>query len=356
MSSDKPQSRSESQVDALAAEWIVRRDEGLSAREERALEIWIEADQRHRDRFQWYEKNWQRFSPLEEFETEEDHRREPGHGVSVAAFKESPVSGRHRARALAIGAAAAIVLVSMAGWIVAWRLNAEESVEYESRVVASTYQNRVLPDGTIIELNSGTRIKIRFTEKSRSIWLHDGEAYFHVAKDRKRPFEVVAGPTRVQAVGTEFNVRMDVEDVQIVVTEGRVRLSHLLPPELGSAEAKPYSLEMDAGEISTIGVAKRNDPPKVEAKTYDEIMGFLRWKPEILEFSSAPLGDVVMAFNKRNEIQITLEDQELETMPIAASFHSDNVVAFARMLELTFDLEAERRGQNNIVLSQPDRP
>lgn len=340
-------SPSDERIDQEAAEWFIKRDRGLSDDESMAYEAWLSADSRHKGRIQWHEQTWQRFSPIEEFD-------DMGGVETISNSSKAvtpPIWVKKYFRAVA--SVAAVFLVSLIVWGGINIANSRESVEFESRYVVSAYENRILADGSILELNKGARVKVRFTEASRSVWLHQGEAHFHVAKDPDRPFIVYAGTTQVRAVGTAFNVKRESELVQVVVTEGRINLSQSATVSINKKQAPLFSRAMDVGQVSTIKMDRDAELPVVETYSYDELTELLAWKPQTLEFTSTPLGDVVMAFNKRNDIQITLADDELETMPIEATFRSENVLAFARLLEVTFELQAERRSQNEIILSLP---
>ncbi|SEL97282.1 FecR family protein [Parapedobacter koreensis] len=72
---------------------------------------------------------------------------------------------------------------------------------------ARTY-NLVLADGTKVWLNASSSIQYptAFEVSERRVTLH-GEAYFEVAEDKTRPFIVMTGKSRIQVLGTHFNVR-----------------------------------------------------------------------------------------------------------------------------------------------------
>ena len=67
-----------------------------------------------------------------------------------------------------------------------------------------------LVDGSTVELNARSRVKVRLTEHRRDVALIEGQALFRVAKDKQRPFVVRAGDAPVRAVGTEFEDRKSV--------------------------------------------------------------------------------------------------------------------------------------------------
>jgi transmembrane sensor len=85
-----------------------------------------------------------------------------------------------------------------------------------------------LQDGSVVVLNTNSRIKVEYTEEFRNIYLIQGEAHFDVAKNKNRPFRVHAGKGRVEAVGTAFTVYISKQDVECLVTVGIVELAVLL--------------------------------------------------------------------------------------------------------------------------------
>ena len=73
-----------------------------------------------------------------------------------------------------------------------------------------------LQDGTLVYMNSETELKypVRFVGKERRVYL-SGEAYFEVQRDTTKPFIVVMNGNEVRVLGTEFNVRMRMKNVNL---------------------------------------------------------------------------------------------------------------------------------------------
>ena len=347
MSEENKISRAEKRIDREAAEWLVKRDRGLSEREAREFIAWMGQDERHGMRFALHEQTWDRFSSLEKGEEIEEFEAQTPEMGQRGSYRKLNLLSR------AILGLAASFLMGLMIWAGMRLMDGIERIEYEGRYVVDEYETRILSDGTILELNEGARAKVRLTDSYRRVWMHEGEAHFHVATDELRPFVVHVGGTEIKALGTAFNVRVDHEAVYVVVTEGRVHFSNSESEDGSGDPAFSFFELLDAGQATSLSLAGQNSAPLVETHTYDQLAQMLAWKPETLEFSDAPLGDVVTAFNKRNTIQIVLADEELETMPIEATFRSDNVLAFTRLLELTFDLKADRVAQEEIVLRKP---
>jgi len=90
--------------------------------------------------------------------------------------------------------------------------------------------------------------------------------------------------------------------------------------------------------------------PQIATLTTGEIERVLAWQHRLLNFTATPLTEVVAEFNRRNTLQLVVVDPELASVRISASFRSDNLDGFVRLLEAGFHARAERRGDAEIVL------
>lgn len=225
---------------------------------------------------------------------------------------------------------------------------------------------RVLADGTVVELNGAAVIVSDFTASERRVRLERGEAHFTVTKDAARPFIVTAAGVSVRAVGTAFNVRLADATVEVLVTEGQVRLlppsaqtapvalgnTATTPPSTPSASPTPEPL-LAARQRAVVATTPSAAAPEIATLTPGEIARVLAWQHRLLDFTATPLGDVVAAFNRRNATQLVLADPGLAALRVNASLRSDNVIGFVKLLETGFGVRAERRGENEILLSRP---
>jgi ferric-dicitrate binding protein FerR (iron transport regulator) len=80
----------------------------------------------------------------------------------------------------------------------------------------------VLSDGSLLQVDPETRLRVKFADKVRQVFLEHGRALFHVAKNAHRPFLVQANGTTVRAVGTAFGVEEQARGVIVTVAEGKV--------------------------------------------------------------------------------------------------------------------------------------
>ena len=208
-----------------------------------------------------------------------------------------------------------------------------------STALAAPCERRVLDDGSVIELNRGARIAVEFSPALRRVRLERGEAHFVVAKDRARPFVVEAAGVTARAVGTAFNVRLAAAEVEIVVTEGRVAVGDAIAPPVLAARQRavvPLSAAAIAPAVATLSEA--------------DFAARLAWQPRLLDFSDAPLGEVVAALNARNPVQLVLAAPALRDLRVNASIRSDNIEGCVRLLESALELRAEWRSETEILL------
>jgi transmembrane sensor len=209
------------------------------------------------------------------------------------------------------------------------------------------YESRALDDGTVVELNGGAQIDVQFTAAERRVRLVRGEAHFQVAKNPLRPFLVEAGGVTVRAVGTAFNVLLGSQAVDVLVTEGRVRVD---PP--AAAAAARVAPDVSAGQRVVVSLSG-GAAPVVSTVSEEEIARRLAWQPRLLDFSATPLAEVAAEFNRRNRTQLVLADPALRAMPIVASFRSDNLDGFVRMLEISAGVSVERTGDTVVLRRAP---
>lgn len=334
----------EEAIEATAAAWLAQRDEGLSADEAAEYADWLQADPRHASAAAKLEAAWNALHQLRDFRPE------------AQAHPDRDLLARHFNRrvlpfpALAVAAAAAAIVAVAA---VLWRAHPVDNAipEQPAQSFATTdggYQRVTLSDGSVVEMNASTELSVRFSAGERRVRLVRGEAQFNVAKNKERPFWVEAGVITVRAVGTAFNVRLGSREVEVLVTEGKVQLEKLGGTASRATSSVPPPLVV-AGQRAVIR-ASDAAIPQVEAVAPAVIRDALSWQGSRLVFIDKPLAEVVTEFNRRNQIQLVLADPELASLPTVGSFRPENVEAFVHLVEGSFNIVAERRGDSEIVL------
>jgi len=201
-----------------------------------------------------------------------------------------------------------------------------------------------LEDGSVVELNTRSKIRARFTPKLREIELLSGEAVFKVAKNPHRPFRVAAGSTQILAVGTEFNVYARQARTVVTVIEGRVRVTDRPPAarDSGSALALPVrDLELTVGEQAVI--APHMPIARVKLADSRQVMS---WTERRLIFEDTPLAEAAEEFARYNPKHIRIEDPKLRDLKVSGVFNATDPASLVEFVEAygSVRVEAEPSG------------
>lgn len=350
-------SESRDALEAAAARWVLRRDRGLTAAEQDALSHWLAADPRHGAALAEHRWGWDELDRLTGLQTSLGAVPDPD------LFAHRPAARVRRRWWLAAGsvlAAAAIVAVMLR---VVRAPQPTESAKTVAQFSAVPCERLTLADGSVVELNRGAVAEVEYSPTERRVRLVRGEANFTVAKDAARPFVVGAGGVEVRAVGTVFNVRLDPAAVEVVVTEGHVRVASPefvapalagpanLPAKAGATNESPSGLlSLRAGQSAVVSLTPAAPPPQVVALAPTQLAARLAWQPRLLDFTDAPLAEIVAEFNRRNPVQLVVADPALAARRLSATFRSDNVEGFVRLMESDFGMVAEWRDGREIAL------
>lgn len=333
-------------IATAAAEWTLRLDRGLSATEQDHYLQWLAADPRHGEAMVEARWGWDELDRLAGVQTTVHALPDPD---LLAPPRRRRLAQVVRFAAWPLAAAAAVAI----GFFV---LRPTPFVAPSPAVVAATValaapiEQRTLEDGSVLELNRGAEVAVRYTAVERHVRLLKGEANFKVAKDTSRPFVVHAGNVAVRAVGTAFNVRLDASSVEVVVTEGRVRVDPTTALTVTST-APVESPILEAGQHTVVPLAPAELAlvPQVVSLSAAQLEQQLAWRPRLLDFNDTPLAEIVTEFNARNPVRLTVAEESLASLRLSASFRSDNVEGFVRLMESDFGMRAEWR-EREIVL------
>jgi transmembrane sensor len=339
-----------------AAAWVLRHDRGLTAAEQDEFSQWLAADPRNSAAWSEHRWGWDELDRLAGL-------RSPAKTISdpdlLAANPPHARGARFwRATALTVLAAAAVVA---AGVFTRRALPARETMARHTPHFPAPIEQRDLPDGSVVELNRGAIVTERFTAGERRVQLALGEAHFKVAKDAQRPFVVEARGVAVRAVGTAFNVRIDASSVEVLVTEGVVNVAQPTEsPDNGAtpsnASTEPAPTRVERGERAIVSLIDASTGPQVGVLSAAAVSAQLAWQPRLLDFTDAPLPDILAEFNRSNPIRISLGDARLASLRLSATFRSDNVEGFVRLMLSDFGMRTEWRDESEIVLQRAEGP
>lgn len=368
-------------IEQAAADWLARRSDAArpwTDDDQTALDAWLSASTAHQVAWIRLESIWRkadRFKaigagmPAGVVPDKTQWRRTPffthrgiGTGaVSASSASVAEMSGRTDARDVAAlqfrprharparrwglrlaGAVASVLLVAALS-LGGWRWYASPMGQAEFRTALGDVQEVLLPDGSTATLSSDTQLRATLLRRARDIELQQGEAYFQVVSDSRRPFTVRIGDTRVTAVGTRFSVRGELGAdavVRVVVTEGTVRLD-----TGGPSQPAARSALLTAGAVAIV----HGGTVRVDSRSPEQAEQVLGWRSGELVFDATPLAEAAAEFNRYNTRRIVIEDPALAQMRVDGGFRTSNVDGFVRLLEVAFDVRAEQR-DDSIVL------
>jgi transmembrane sensor len=236
-------------------------------------------------------------------------------------------------------AATAVLLIVVGAW----------ALHYFGRPAITTalgeQRTLNLPDGTRVELNTQSRLVVRFDDRVRTVVLTSGEAYFNVAHEA-RPFVVVAGPRKVIAVGTSFLVRREEgadNAVTVTLIEGRVAVAPLTAADALPSKPTPEVTLLSAGKRLK---AAQHAPPAIDSPSIDKETAWMRGQ---LIFDSTPLREAAAEFNRYNALQIKIASTEAGAIPVGGVFRTGDSASFAAAVAQAHNLQLVTR-ENELVL------
>jgi transmembrane sensor len=216
-------------------------------------------------------------------------------------------------------AAAALALLASITALFLW-IDSDTAHSYSTGI--GEQRTIQLADGSTVELNARSRVKVRLTDRRRDVALIEGQALFRVAKDKQRPFVVQAGDAQVRAVGTEFDVYKKQAETVVTVVEGRVETYS------GADGADAAAIMLSAGEQLTVL------PHTVTKPTRADTFAATAWVQKRLMFEETPLNEVAEEFNRYNRRPLTIDDAELRTLKISGVYSSTDPASLINFLRI----------------------
>lgn len=327
------------EVWAEACAWLARIERGLTAQETCELRAWLGANPRHAPALIESAGLWDRMDSLS----------------CLADLFPRPDAPRARRRNLVLALAASVLAVVAVTLLMPVREGAKPDA-----IAARGYHQLLetmigehstirLPDGSVLTLNTNSRVLAVFDDNARTLRLERGEVYVKVAHDRMRPLTVWAGDRVVRAVGTAFNVEItEREQVEVIVTEGKVLIGVL------KADATPaQAARLDEAAIPVAAgqrVLLDGRSQAVEAIDAGQIDVKLSWREGNIVFHDEPLAQALGEIERYTRVEFIIQDEELKTIRVAGLFKAGDVEGLLQTLRQNFNISYERIGAEKILL------
>ena len=334
------------EIEAAAARWLLKRDDGeWTPADQAELDRWLRASPSHRVSFIRLGSLWRKANQLKSLagavprgQVPPRYSLQPRRAFSGQDLTAGDRRGGLGYRKTAVAAFAAGLVLLLA---VGLHIGLHGPATYSTDI--GGFSRIRTADGSTIELNTATEIKVTITPTRREIELVRGEAFFEVAKDAARPFTVYAHQHRITALGTQFSVWSRVDSIQVSVVDGSVGV--LLA---ASRPKSPDSTILTAGTITEVGV-NRITP---RAHDTDAMARSLAWRQGYINLVNTSLSEAVAELNRYSTRQIVIADPALESIKVGGNFRMDNVEACLRSFEI-LGIHSERQDGRIILTLDP---
>ncbi len=324
--------RDRNDIAAIAAAWVARCDRGpLSAREQMRLDAWLAEDRRHLGAFAQARAVMVHFDRAGALGKSYDPRHfERAH--------QEPPADRQRRR-----------LLWMAGTGIAAGMVGLALLPHHGRQISTRLGESLrvsLADGSVLFLNSASKVVVRFSQTRRLVRLIQGEAFFDVAKDTLRPFVVEAVQATVVALGTSFAVSRTADAaVRVIVREGTVDFS--ADTTVGMVR-RQLSADM-------LAVAQPRARLEIESLEPGEVSRRLAWREGMISFEGDTLAEAAREFTRYSHIRIVIDDPAVAHRRVVGLYSATDPVGFAHAVALSMGLAVSRHG-DTVHLDAIDSP
>jgi transmembrane sensor len=258
-----------------------------------------------------------------------------------------PRAGRLLAGIAGMAAAVVLAWFGVAHW--------QPGLMSHGRDVAQSYSGDAtgvraltLPDGTLVQLDHGSRIDVHFDEHVRHVAVLQGHVLFDVGKDPARPMLVDVGGHVLQDIGTIFDVRRDADSDTLTVISGRVRVLNALKPFSNGDKLPPVGdavADLTAGQQIELAVTSAGAVRPVQTA---EVTA---WLPSEISFQHETIGNVARRFNAYTSKPLVIENDDIAEKHISGIFHAHNPQAFVAYLATLPDVRVIDAGDRIRVVA-----
>jgi len=269
-----------------------------------------------------------------------------------------PPSSRKRSWTGLIAASVAFLMLGAVGLYITLTAHTIETDRGERREV-------VLADGSVVEVDPETRLRVAFEEHARRVFLEKGRALFRVAKNPARPFLVQADGTTVRAVGTAFGVEHRKEAIVVTVAEGKVAVERTEDSEVRTegrgvrsepSKASPSVLSPQPTTSSSSALLlTAGQQVRLPAAGSAEVIRTvnsdreLAWAKGQLVFDNRTVAEAVEEFNHYNRIQLRVGSDGLATRTVSAVFDASDPESFVAFLQTEGTVKVTRN-ESEIIM------
>lgn len=323
-------------IHTQAATWFARlHADELNEHEEAEHQIWLDADPAHRLAYEKVERMWMMLS---DFSAAPEISQRLA-AIPAAVPPQAQPQLRRRPRRMQWLAACAAALTAI---VIGWRVFTPAPIS-EQRYASAIGEQRsiTLEDGSQVDLDTDTTLRVRYSRQQRRIELDRGRAFFKVAADSARPLTVDTAQGSVRAVGTQFEVyRLD-NGLDVTLFEGKVQL-------------RAAAADDSSAAVATLIPGQRAHMTTGKAPQVQNFQGGSApaWIDGQLVFADLPLQAAVDEFNRYGGTPLRITDAALGELRVSGVFRSNDSTGFVEALNALHKVSAHTNAAGETELSR----
>jgi len=362
---------------SITAETLVGYIEGsLDVPLQHEVQQWLESNSGNRKFFNMLKEAWANSQELTGLN--EDIRSSDWQLVAAAIDKSDTKARRSNSFLFNLkqwrrAAAILLLLVSLSG---VYYLGMESGTPlthtgggYHSIIVPVGEKSELLlSDGTRVWINAGSNIRFpsQFSDELREIWL-DGEAYFEVESDQKRPFMVHTSELDVKVYGTKFNLKAyaDEDVIETTLVEGLVSLEphNLINNKKQEVFLKPNhkaiyikkKAHIDPDNELAREIKEPLSPKKIILTKTIQVEPTISWHKGKLIFVDESFESIVVKLERWYDVKIIISNDQIKKIRYTGVLKNISVEQALKAVQLTADFEYDIH-ENTIVISNKESP
>ncbi len=260
---------------------------------------------------------------------------------AIKSNKFSPVHTKHSRQGFYIKAAAIVLLIAMGtGFYWIFQINGGIKTQQKEYKTGPGQQETItLADGTHIRLNQNSKLLLNqdHSGRYRKVKLQ-GEAFFKVKHNSKKPFVVSTSHALIQDIGTAFDVkaRSDEENVQVAVIGGEVLFKSKKAPQ-------KHVVHLTKGHVGFLNV-EQND---IKVNQF-AVKNYLSWMNHRIVFLDASLPQVSRQLTRLYHVKYVFASNDLKNLKITADFRANSLQKVLSVIAQTLHINFRKNG-NKIV-------
>jgi ferric-dicitrate binding protein FerR (iron transport regulator) len=236
--------------------------------------------------------------------------------------------------------------------------------EREIKTQFGSKTSKVLPDGTKVWLNSGSKLSYSGTFKGpkREVYL-EGEAYFDVTKDAAHPFIVHTSAIDIRVLGTAFNVKAynNEPTIEATLIHGLIEVTKLNKPNEPKVILKPHEklifdrfADKIVNEKAAQGIVNQQKIAKpvliitqvAKNNIADSAIIETSWVYNRLSFEDEKFGDIAVKMERWFNVKITINNEKIKGYKLTGSFEDETVEEALKELQYLVSFSYKITGRN----------